>query len=818
MHALGGRELELELALCVAMDAARSAVRIRLCFHDSVLLSKAQADQGLAKSWYLVHADVFSVGQLVARIVHDYRLQEACPHGVVLEMSGFVLPPAQSTRILQDSDLVSVRRKQDGGSGGQSRELITNSLSVDNEEIDHGNRIGRADFLALEEFEKEAGGYQSEHSEDSDAEFSLGSGKNSRDEFERVRKLSAKESSGKKRKRSYRTDAQTQIDELISSKSRKRLEVLDPEPLAVVKPKSSEKKRRKKVTGGDHGSSQILALEGLPSSEHIEGGAKTEKKKKKKKVGESGERTGLDLNSEDRTGSKEKNSKERKSKSVKETADLEGPRLKVAGEDREASREGRKFRKRQDTNQVDHGRELLNKKREVKGDDGSSLNNENSPAEKKQPSRSARRKKAKKRWLREQKQNGVVPKQDDVKSQQEVKLESSESETSEEDVEAEEVEAEEVEAEEEVLPIMVAPGHIRFERDEDVREEGHRASIVLSYPEVQCKKQGQAWGQEKYLGRYSKDSQDLRSGKMEDRLSHATIKQTPNFEKLPFLNRAPRVGDLLAYRLVELTASWTPELSNYRVGKVSLHDATTKMISMIPVPEYPIHVQQPEDVDENGQPYEEPDEALFLPPYNSDGSLEVNLSTLMEVRVLEEGPPGCSTATQVDVHAQDAFDVPTEPLQPVTFSSKVPQEDVESAACINLNTASSAVSSQSNQAELKSGGDSEAGGPSLATETEPVSEQLTDAGWQDLLSEEINKKKLELALRASAGSGAQNCDNVQDQPPTDGVRHNLHKDGTLAENGKRLPRTNGAPIIRHRYLRTGALGPTMALLRANQVL
>jgi hypothetical protein len=58
-------------------------------------------------------------------------------------------------------------------------------------------------------------------------------------------------------------------------------------------------------------------------------------------------------------------------------------------------------------------------------------------------------------------QNGVVPKKDDVKPQQQEELDSSESESSEEDAEAEEVEAEE-----EILPIMVAPGHLRFERDE----------------------------------------------------------------------------------------------------------------------------------------------------------------------------------------------------------------------------------------------------------------------------------------------------------------------------------------------------------------
>lgn len=58
-----------------------------------------------------------------------------------------------------------------------------------------------------------------------------------------------------------------------------------------------------------------------------------------------------------------------------------------------------------------------------------------------------------------------------------------------------------------------------------------------------------------------------------------------------------------------------------QVGKVSSHDDTTKMISITPVPEYPVHVQQPEDAHEDGQP----DVDLFLPPYNSDGTLEVRM-------------------------------------------------------------------------------------------------------------------------------------------------------------------------------------------------
>jgi len=88
------------------------------------------------------------------------------------------------------------------------------------------------------------------------------------------------------------------------------------------------------------------------------------------------------------------------------------------------------------------------------------------------------------------------------------------------------------------------------------------------------------------------------------------------------------------------------------------------------------------------------------------------------------------------------------------------------------------------------------------------------AGWQDVLSQEISNKKLELALKAGKEVERQNCDGPA---PADGAKKSSSH-VTVAENGKRNPRVSGAPIIRHRYMRTGALGPTMALLRASQIL
>jgi len=102
-----------------------------------------------------------------------------------------------------------VRRKHERISRVHSKELLTNSISVDNEEIDHGYRINRGGLLAIDEFEKEAGGYQGELSDDDDAEFSLSSGKKMQFALDERKRLMAKESSGKKRKRSLHIDSHT---------------------------------------------------------------------------------------------------------------------------------------------------------------------------------------------------------------------------------------------------------------------------------------------------------------------------------------------------------------------------------------------------------------------------------------------------------------------------------------------------------------------------------------------------------------------------------------------------------------------------------
>ncbi|KAG0578469.1 hypothetical protein KC19_4G025600 [Ceratodon purpureus] len=92
--------------------AFHKGVRIRLSFEEDGMLSEEQIEQGLNKSWYLVNPQLLTIGQLSSWITVDFRLGNSCPNGVTLEMSGFALPPTQPTTLLQDAELVSVKRKR----------------------------------------------------------------------------------------------------------------------------------------------------------------------------------------------------------------------------------------------------------------------------------------------------------------------------------------------------------------------------------------------------------------------------------------------------------------------------------------------------------------------------------------------------------------------------------------------------------------------------------------------------------------------------------------------------------------------------------
>ncbi|XP_077250546.1 sphere organelles protein-like protein isoform X2 [Tasmannia lanceolata] len=283
------------------------------------------------------------------------------------------------------------------------------------------------------------------------------------------------------------------------------------------------------------------------------------------------------------------------------------------------------------------------------------------------PSRSARRKKAKRQWLRElansQKkeliQNHEVEKDVHPKSPEHQQPD------------------QKTDMEDEIVPIEVRPGHIRFEPIDDGQSNWQLQDKVetLQWSGTTSKKKGQKWGKEKISvfrrnGDYPNDNWNEKFRVEEEELVTGTVEfenvssssclhegsgtapkkgqdggkgkvldgtnddwglnyycnhdvemehDRVDFEKLMPLSCLPKEGDVVAYRLVELSSSWCPELSSFRVGKVSSYDSVSKKIILVPVPEYPIISVQKRDEE--------------FSVYNEDGYLEIDFASLVDVRI-----------------------------------------------------------------------------------------------------------------------------------------------------------------------------------------
>ncbi|OAY32483.1 coilin isoform X2 [Manihot esculenta] len=282
------------------------------------------------------------------------------------------------------------------------------------------------------------------------------------------------------------------------------------------------------------------------------------------------------------------------------------------------------------------------------------------------PSRSARRKKAKRKWLREKLKaerkeqyhrkllNGSD--QSSKKANQIVSQDSDE--VSESDGEELQKDSQQLDqdsdAEDDVVPVVIRPGHIRFEPLSKVGadEAVQKNQIPLEnfrWNGITSKKKGQKWGKEKVTSYKMNDYKNVNQGCSRTRNYEARpVFNHINFEKLEFYASLPKEGDVIAYRLIELSSSWTPELSSYRVGKISRYDIESNRVRLVPVPKYPIIPEKKMGDDASAELSE-------MSSYAKDGSLWIEFSSLVEVRLVTRGNFNSekSTAGVSDVGGRD---------------------------------------------------------------------------------------------------------------------------------------------------------------------
>ncbi|XP_078158119.1 sphere organelles protein-like protein isoform X2 [Carex rostrata] len=214
------------------------------------------------------------------------------------------------------------------------------------------------------------------------------------------------------------------------------------------------------------------------------------------------------------------------------------------------------------------------------------------------------------------------------------------------------------------------PGHIRFESEgeDDDDDDAGPSNVQLKEPPMKSfqwngianKVMGQKWGQGFYkhnASRYNSASSNWLDATNEDSFTNEKVTEKItsdkgkaiieelNFESLPPLTRSPKEGDLIVYRVVELSSTWCPDLSPFRVGEVKVYDLMSNRIILAPLPEYPIFPDNEGDDANEGEedaPYQD-----NLSLYKEDGSLEIEFASLVDVRLLRVNGSVSQSASSV---------------------------------------------------------------------------------------------------------------------------------------------------------------------------
>ncbi|EXB82497.1 hypothetical protein L484_027672 [Morus notabilis] len=548
-------------------------LRLRLVFEDCKMLTKSQRMEGLKRSWVLLKPHHETISEVADHLLRVFDIDDACSDGLVLSMDGFVLPPFESTSILKDKDIIRVKKKK----GPSSTDIIgvgDGRKSFEVEEVaEEQDAVPGMKLLATEEFARETGGYESESEEEEPAKSEDLHIDNTPEPEKKVvskkRKALQLDNSLEKKEVSNKRKASKKLKRSNDRKKRKKSATVE-ECSGTPEDVQNEIPPKKDESSHQH----ILLLENSPV-------------KNDKSPDTDGELDYLSTTeSDERTNN-----------------------INVTTPSEKRSCEPQENGKKSVASSHTH--------------DGI----------KKGPSRSTRRKRAKRQWLIER----AKKKENELHQTKLQKTDNEQSSAKDNCITEEHKKRDKSDYEDgDVVPVVVRPGHIRFESSGKVDADQPVRQPEISMENFQwngitSKRKGQKWGKEK-TGFHKRSDQKRRN---QDSSEMMIIEEETNvighvdFNKLKPCTSLPQEGDTVAYRLIELSPSWTPELSFFRVGKISKYDPKSDRITLVQVPEYPIVFE------------EQGDEASAAKPetsiYKEDGSLEVDYSSLVDVRIIKHG-------------------------------------------------------------------------------------------------------------------------------------------------------------------------------------
>ncbi|XP_011086676.1 coilin isoform X3 [Sesamum indicum] len=820
--------------------------RIRLVFIDDDILSETQKSDGLSRSWVLLkphqHA---SVSDVASHLLHAFQLHQSCPHGLLLSISSFVLPPFESTRILKDNEIVRVRKRRDILSieGNDAANKVEKLEAAEKQPVNSGVLL-----LANKEFENEKGGYESD---DPEGEFEED---DEEDLLEDMENPSGGNADPKNRKRKA-------PEKLQGSKTKKQCSEATGNVAKDVHKKKFEnscqdgevtkKKCLSTKEKNDHSDEDDMENNAENANSSDKSHVSVPDMKRTDEVQEIGKETeGLKTPKETKkTPSRSARRKYAKRRWLREMAKIQKQNATCESE---GLRNWKEDRAKAERNKVDGQLKGLQKwkrnqaaaeSNEVDGQPKGLLHWKHSPQTNWFVKGKKRDKQNQKKYFHKHpNQNGDVHEQQNQSTDEHAQptqngdghkqpnekpgdvhkppsqKDNGVQEHPSQNYDASELTNQESDEENEVVPIVIRPGHIRFEplgkeqsdREIDVPSESFHWNGITS------KKKGQKWGKENRSFTPRNDIQ-ISNKEYTEILSNEEEAQPGegvDFDKLPPLPSIPKEGDLIAYRVLELSSSWTPELSAYRVGKVSWYNSESNQTMLVPVPQYPIRSKSG-DEDEVAQP----DSSL----YKEDGSLEIDFSSLIDVRILNVGNSASrnEALSQVSEGSAGNKNAP----KAVLPSSNGQQIDIPSPDTTELNQ---------------------------GKETEPPS----SVNIWDQISETLNAKKEELSKEKGWGttpkkvqpsqenSWGKNAKKVQQspesgwgksaqkvQPPQDnswGKNVEKVQPSPVSASGKNAQKiqppqdnswgkqSSGGKSWSYKALRGSALGPTVAILRSRK--
>ncbi|CAN6351595.1 unnamed protein product [Urochloa humidicola] len=701
--------------------APAAPVRLRLVFENRRILRRAERDEGLRRCWLLLRPELDTVADLAAHVSERFRLRRSCPEGVVLSMDGFALPPFESTCIFRDMDIIRVKQKS-------CKKLVGHNdvLCIQDPEVVEKRPLPVDDEILAIEYQKDGSKYLEEEEH----------GDHQPEENATVRHSIENNATSSKRKLH---DGVAGISEM----KRKKPKVTD-----SGKHLNDSKEDNVHYYQDQSGSKKLMS-----SAIDTEGGSK--------KLTSSA----IDIES----GSKKLTSSAIDIETEKATLQLETT-----------------------ATVMEQPKEERNNQTELKCEMKATDCNAQSDT-KKSESRSARRKKIKRQMRQKAKlqtekdvhEDSLIAADCPSSSNQDGLPGPSSNQNGSHAPFSRHKADEESDTSDEIVPVVVRPGHIRFEPAGGQPDKSPSKEIqgAFQWSGTMSKKKGQKWGmnssnkrngagnsmEANYHFMDNKTTENVFcavSNQKDDENNHIEMSSVKtiadeemfngeplDFESLYPLTRLPKEGDLIAYRLVELSSSMSPELSSYRVGKVLIYDPISLRIILLPVPEYPI-------VTEENKPEDESDMFVDLSPYKEDGSLEIEYSSLLDVRLLK----GIESVRMADVST------------PTKGNESVPR------AAVSTPTAETSKDGESLARKTPTLGKNEGNidiqkSGMAASNQEATQERMENKVWEE---------------------------NVE--PPNDNT--------DVQENGWGPWKRNASTSAwSYRALRSSALGPTMAMLR-----